>query len=87
MPKPKLEQLKGNVDAQESRLEEGISMLSGARDKPRNLEQTLVNPQWDSLERVVGLMDDLINSYRAYTIELEKRVKWLSARAMSGKES
>ncbi|MHB1908417.1 MAG: hypothetical protein ACYCQJ_06045 [Nitrososphaerales archaeon] len=87
MPKPKLEQLKGNVDAQESRLEEGIKMLSEARNKPRNSEQTLVNPEWDSLERVIGLMDDLINSYRAYTVELEKRVKWLGARAMSGKES
>lgn len=84
--KTKLDQLKGNVEAQESRLEEGMKMLNEAKkeseqETAEKQQQPSVSSEWDALERVIGLMDDLLNSYRTYTKELEKRNKWLSRRS------
>jgi hypothetical protein len=98
--KTKLDKLKMNVEAQESRLEEGLKMLNEAKKNTndpgtgqKSAEQGVsstgtINSEWDALERVIGLMDDLLNSYRTYTKELDKRNKLLSRRsgAKSGAE-
>lgn len=91
--KTKLDKLKMNVEAQESRLEEGLKMLNEVKKSndagtgQKSAEQGLspssgtINSEWDALERVIGLMDDLLNSYRTYTKELDKRNKLLSRRS------
>jgi hypothetical protein len=86
------------VKAQETKLEEGIKMLNASKKK----EQTKVTvastgsspsrqanqaSEWDALERVIGLMDDLLTSYRKYSSELEKRVTKLDTKAESGKRT
>jgi hypothetical protein len=89
--KTKLDKLKANVDAQELRLEDGVKMLNEAK---KNESETAekgsesagfagANSEWDALERVIGLMDDLLNSYRSYTKELEKSNKSRSRRSGS----
>ncbi|MDH2900388.1 MAG: hypothetical protein PXY39_05405 [archaeon] len=91
--KAKIEQLRANVEAQESRLEEGIKMLNAARKKgpPKAPTPASYSPQtnqpseWDPLERVIGLMDDLLTSYRKYSAELEKKVTKFGAKAESRK--
>ena len=91
--KAKIEQLKANVEAQESRLEEGIKMLNAAKKKepPKTptaasySQQSRQPSEWDPLERVIGLMDDLLTSYRKYSAELEKKVTKLDAKAESRK--
>ncbi len=89
--KTRLEKLKMNVEAQESRLEEGLKMLNeakknsdagtGQKSVEQNVSSGSINSEWDALERVIGLMDDLLNSYRTYTKELDKRNKLLSRRS------
>lgn len=91
--KAKIEQLKANVEAQESRLEEGIKMLNASKKKEPSRaptaasysQQTSQPSEWDPLERVIGLMDDLLTSYRKYSSELEKKVTKLGAKAESRK--
>lgn len=87
--KPRIDQLKGNVQAQESRLEQGIKMLNVTRKKAlaKNVSSTLSQAgeisEWDALEKVIGLMDDLLTSYRKYTVELEKKTKKLETKVES----
>jgi hypothetical protein len=90
--KTRLDQLKGNVVAQESRLEEGMKMLNESKKydspEPGSNERKLdTGSDWEALERVIGLMDDLLISYRSYTKEIEKKNKWLSSRTVSVKRS
>ncbi len=77
--KPRLEQLKGNVVAQESKLEQGMKMLNVAKKKALSGSQTKAgeDSEWKALENVIGLMDDLLTSYRKYTDELERKAKKL----------
>ena len=93
--KSKLEQLKGNVTAQEARLEEAMKILNEAKNN-NNKNEVIPNTsgdqtqnsgeynnnrsnnlisEWDALERVIGLMDDLLTSYRNYSKELEKKAR------------
>jgi hypothetical protein len=67
----KLEKLKGNVDAQEAKLEEALSSLAAA--KAELGEGADREPIWEMLERIIALEDDLLRSYREYTQELEKK--------------
>jgi hypothetical protein len=66
----RLEKLKSNVDAQESRLEEALSSLAAVKAELQ--EGADREPVWEMLERIIALMDDLLGSYREYTQELEK---------------
>ena len=73
--KTKLDKLRSNVQAQESRLEEAIKSLKAvkqASDGPA--ESSASDPHWDALERIVGLMEDLLVSYRTYTEALQKHL-------------
>jgi hypothetical protein len=67
----RLEKLKGNVDAQEARLEEALSSLAAAKAELE--EGADREPVWEMLERIIALEDDLLRSYKEYTQELEKK--------------
>jgi hypothetical protein len=81
--KTKLDLLKGNVNAQESRLRAALDSLRIARVQSVEDSSSLNEPplsqspqsSWDMLERIVGLEEDLLTSYREYTRELEKHLK------------
>jgi hypothetical protein len=75
--KPRIEQLKGNVQAQETKLDQEMKMLNAAKKKTGQASE------WDALEKVIRLMDDLLTSYRKYTVELEKKAKKLETKAES----
>jgi hypothetical protein len=94
--KARIEQLRANVKAQESRLEEGIRMLNESKKKEQSKVTTATassssnkqpsqSSEWDPLERVIGLMDDLLTSYRRYSSELEKRVTKLDTKVDTSK--
>ena len=88
--KPRLDQLKGNVETQESKLEQGIKMLNVAKKKTsyRNVsgsQKSGEDSEWTALENVIGLMDDLLTSYRKYTDELERKTKKLETGVSSTK--
>ena len=87
--KSKLEILKGNVDAQELRLQEALNSLEAAKTHPQDNNKLPFLPHlkywesrvgqqmsssWDMLERVIGLEGDLLTSYREYTREYSLKV-------------
>jgi hypothetical protein len=90
----RIEQLKANVKAQETKLEEGMRMLNAVKKKEQHskgpttssyTQQGSQPAEWDALERVIRIMDDLLISYRKYSAELEKRVTKLDAKVGSSK--
>ncbi len=90
--KTRLDQLKSNVQTQESKLDEGIKMLNAAKkreqSKPASVsysKQSSQTSEWDALERVIGLMNDLLTSYRKYSAELERKITKLDAKVGSAK--
>jgi len=84
--KTKLDALKGNVEAQEQRLQEAFNTFEAAKSQAsienvayeNAASQESESPQsssWDMLEKIISLEGDLLSSYREYTKELEKRVR------------
>ncbi len=72
--KSKLDRLKGNVDAQELKLEDAVRSLKTEKSKIGTTEDKISAQDrvWDMLEGIIGLMDDLLSSYKEYTKELER---------------
>ncbi len=64
-------------------------MLNAAKKKAlaKESSSSAQYSEWDALERVIGLMDDLLASYRKYTSELEKKTKKLETRVESSSSS
>jgi hypothetical protein len=94
--KPRIEQLRANVKAQEIKLEQVVKMLGASKKKAKNEKdqsKTLrtdgsskgQTSEWDALEKVIGLMDHLLTSYRRYSFELEKIVARLEVKGESPK--
>jgi hypothetical protein len=88
-----IQRLKAKVEAQESRLKEGIKMLSAAKKKEQSKATSSVGyaqkigqtSEWDALERVIRQMDDLLISYKKYSSELERRLRQLVRKGGSKK--
>jgi hypothetical protein len=54
-----------------------------AKNVPSSVNRAGEVSEWDALERVIRLMDDLLTSYRKYTVELEKKAKKLETKVES----
>ena len=91
--KPSLSKLKARVEAQESKLKEGMKVLNAARkgqskgaSPSAGSQQTDQTTGWNHLERVIGQMDDLLISYKEYSSELERRLRDLERKVTPPKK-
>jgi len=71
----RLEKLKSNVQAQESKLLEALGQMQRTHKENGNVAQGATVQRWEGVDKVVAVMEDLLSSYRKYTEELERRME------------
>lgn len=81
--KSRLEQLRGNVKTEESKLEKGMRQLDQAKKRKTRGGVGDLGSDWDALERTVNTMEGLLTQYRRYSAELEKQNAKLSSVSMT----